>query len=123
MKPQEILNEYGINPDNWGNYYTYIAQADTKHSINNYLDKDCIIAYQKGFLGFVFIIKSAKKHFAYVGIKAGVDLGGMGYVFRRIYKMKIALKLLGEKYNVLDKDELNKIKDLCLLENLEDKEY
>ncbi|GAH67718.1 unnamed protein product, partial [marine sediment metagenome] len=64
LKPKEILNKYGINFKGW-----YTAQVPTKRTISPYLDENCIIAFKKGFIGFVMIIRGVKSHFAFVGIQ------------------------------------------------------
>ena len=117
MKPKEILNEYYEKGHTYSRYYMW-CQADTENTLNKYIDEDCVIAYKKGFLGFVLIIKGKKKHFAFVGVKNDVYLGGMGYHFRRIYTMKLAIKLLGDDYTILNDEEMKKIKDELIFEKL-----
>jgi len=116
MKPSEILDEY-YEKGTYSKYRLY-AQADTNYSLNKYVDEDCVIAYKKEFLGFVFIIKSKRKHFAFVGVKKDVYLGGMGYNLRRIYTIKTTLKLLGDDYTILNDEEMKKIKDEVIFEKL-----
>ena len=116
MKPSKLLDEY-YNKGTYNRYQMY-SQTDTAHILMRYIDSDCVIAYKKGFLGFIFIIKGKRKHFAFVGIKNEIYLGGFGYSFRRIYTMKTTLKLLGDDYTILNDEEMKKIKDEVIFEKL-----
>lgn len=113
MKPQELLNYCGGKISN----YNY-CRAETRKNINPYLDKDCVIAYDKNKLGVIFIMKSKKKYFGFVGIKRDIYLGGHGYTFGRIWDLREVISLLGDDCNILNKEEFMKIKKKIIVENL-----
>lgn len=113
MKPREILSKYGLDKlPSWRD-----GQADTLVLILKYIADECVIAYLMEEIGFCFIIKGIKKHFAFYGVKKGIYLGGLGYIFRRC-SLKEAVKILDRGGVVLNKKEYNKIKDLEMLKSL-----
>jgi hypothetical protein len=96
MKPSELLKA----KTNW---YDRRGHSHIERRLNKYMDKDCVIAYVKECLGSIFIIKSDKKYFAFVILSPDVDLGGYNYRLTGI-KIKDALKLMGERINIVDKE-------------------
>ena len=109
MKPKELLDYCGNK---------YYAQAETEKSMWKYLDKDCVVAYDKNKLGVMFIIKGKIKYFGYVAIKSNIYLGGFGFTFRRLELNKV-LSLLGNDCIIIDENEFSRIKRQIILENLE----
>ncbi len=108
MKPNELL-DYCREEQ--------YAQAETKRSITNYINKDCVVAYDKNKIGVIFIIKSKKSHFGYVALKNNIYLGGHGYDFRKL-KLNLIVSLLGNDCNILNKEEFSKIKKKMIVDNL-----
>ena len=59
MKPIEITGER----------FTSHMNSETEKSIEQYWEDDCVIAYHKNPMSYVFIIKSARGHFIFHGSK------------------------------------------------------
>ena len=108
MKPIELLN--GIN-------LKYEIYSTDKKIILNYIDKDCVVAYDKNKLGSIFIMKGKTKCFAFFYIDNKLSR----YIFNRTtckrINMKIAFQLLGN-CKILDKEEYSKINKQMILESL-----
>jgi hypothetical protein len=108
MKPKELLNYCGEN---------LYARAETEKSITPYLNEECVVAYDKNKLGVIFIIKTKKKYFCYVGLRNYLYIGGYGYNYGRMGLNEI-MSLLGDDCVILNKDEYSKIKKKMIMENL-----
>lgn len=108
MKPNELME--GLDTEH-GIY------GQDKKIMWNYLNEDCVIAYDKNKLGSIFIIKGKIKCFAFFYIDNKLSW----YVFNRAtckrIDMKTALQLLGN-CKILDKEEYSKINKQMILENL-----
>ena len=121
MTPKEILEKYHdlvkINNNLWG-----IARAGTIHSLQPYFEEP-VIAYLTESIGFVFVIKTAKKFMAFWGISSKLgNLGGMNYTFARCEDLTQAWKMLSNSNTTIINDELfNKFKKTIMLDSLMEK--
>lgn len=109
MKPIELLDGIDLK---YGMYST------DKKMILNYINKDCVVAYDKNKLGSIFIIKGKTKCFAFFYINDKLSR----YMFNRTtckrIDMKTAIQLLGN-CKIIDKKEYSKINKQVILECLE----
>lgn len=110
MKPIELLE--GIKIEYLGDLRAY---SSDKELLKKYLDKDCVIAYNKENLDNTFLIKGVKGNFGFVYLKT--HLYGTFSLYR-IPELKDAVKMLGDKPKVLNKKEFTKIKREIILKSL-----
>lgn len=108
MKPNELIGKDCIE---WG------IHSIGKRNIYPYLEKDCVVAYDKNKLGSIFIIKGKIKSFAFFYVNDKIK----HYLFNSINCRRIdldtAVKMLGD-CNILNKEEYEKIKREIILDNL-----
>jgi len=105
MKPNELIEDLD-------NFY-----GTSRKNLYPYLEKDCVIAYDKNKLGNIFIIKSKTKHFAFFCITNMLRWEMISGICGRRIDLDTAVKLLGD-CNILDKEEYEKVKREIILENL-----
>ena len=107
-------------------YYTHSAPAKI---LNRYLDDDCVIFYIKDLFGAMFMIKSKMKYFCFFCKNANLDLGGMGYsimdvpvkdVLKVVEKLPDKYRKDEDHFKILDENELQRCKNMLLVDNLKD---
>jgi hypothetical protein len=118
MKPITLLKQKELTKG-WRT-----CQANTDYSISPYLYEDCVIAYRNGIYGFVFIIKTTRSFMAFYGVNNNFYLGGIGYSFRRIYRLKKAIELLnldcgnGKRPTILNQELYDKMQTKIMFDEL-----
>lgn len=112
MKPSELLGIKGDLKRITGVY------SQDKPTLQKYLNKDCLIAYARGILGDVFIIKGKRTNFAFFNLKDEIA----GYIFNGMFCKRMGIKeafnLIKKDVIVLNKREYLKMIKLSILENL-----
>ena len=109
MKIKELLEEK----------YSQYGHSEDFNCLMRYMDNDCVVAYKKESLGIIFIIRGLRKYFAFVSItKDKFYLGGYDFKLTRL-SVSNALKLTNNNLTIVNKEEMNKLMKLEILNNLE----
>ncbi len=97
-------------------YYSVGCYAQTAKRIAQYSEQRCVIAYMKNSLGSVFIIKGAKKHFAFT-VKHPILNGHPNLIE---FSVSSAIEFLdsSSETQILNQTEYDKVKKVILAENL-----
>ena len=107
MKPKEVMGVIGVE----GIY----AYANVKNFIDEYEEKDCVVAYYAGIFECVYIIRSARKFKAYLTYSKAIS--------RNTREIDLddavnAVEMKGENNKIVDKELYKKMKDKLLVEAL-----
>lgn len=109
MKPIELIK--------YKDWWNVRGHAEVERRFQRYQDKNCVVAYLKENLGTIFIIKSARKYYAFVHLNPEVYFGGYDYKMAKI-SLKLALDLMGEDVIIVDKELFGNLNKYMILEAL-----
>ena len=109
--------------------YRYYTHSSPAKILKRYLYDDCIVAYVKDIFGAMFIMKSAKKHFAFFCKNKDLYLGGMGYSIMDT-QLKDALAIIDnlpekfkgnkDSFDIINEDELQKVRNTILFDEIKE---
>ena len=153
MKPDDILSEFipvevttqariDSEPDGYwkkhlistreremsSDKYRYHTHSAPAKILAKYLYDDCVVSYVKDIFGAMFIMKSAKKHFAFFCKNKNLYLGGMGYSIMDT-PLKDALAIIDNlpetkktdksNFDIINQEELQKVRNKILFDEIE----
>lgn len=115
MTPKELL-KIGENE--------YLAGlSEEQKTLRRYMDKECVVAYRKSFLGIVFLIKGKIEIFGFVILKQHLKWGNRELLRKPLSTIqRLFNEDSEEKVVVIDNDNFRIFERRVLLDGLKDDE-
>lgn len=115
MKPSQLENN---------DHRNFVVYSETYKVYTSYREQDCVVAYRRSFMGYVFLIRGIKGFFGYVVINRNV-LGTRPELTRK--KDLKYIKLLfdeeskDDKLVIIDNQRYKEFERLVLFESIDTK--